>query len=197
MANQSPPPLLLASSSPYRRELLSRLGLAFSHHSPDIDETPEPKEPIPGLCRRLAGAKAAALASRFPAHTLIGCDQSAAVDGRQLHKPGTRARAVEQLKLLSGRTVGFYTAVAVLDSATGEASSALDVTEVRMRPLSESEIGRYLDLEQPFDCAGSFKAEGLGIALFEKIASEDPTALIGLPLIALSGLLRERGYPLP
>ncbi len=197
MTQRPPPPLVLASSSPFKRDLLSRLGVEFSCRSPDIDESALENESIPDLCVRLAEAKARALARRFPGHLLIGCDQSAAVGESRLHKPGNFQRASSQLKLLSGRRVSFYTAVAVLDAASGRTASALDATEVWVRTLNDGEIRRYLEAERPFNCAGSFKVEGLGISLFEKVVSDDPTALIGLPMIRLCELLREAGYVIP
>ncbi len=188
-------PLILASTSRYRRELLERLQLPFTIARPETDETPLPGEPPAMLAGRLAQAKAAAIATRFPEAWVIGSDQVAETGGLPLGKPGNREGAIAQLSLLSGREARFHTAVCLRHGE--QAFSALDTTTVRFRPLSADEIARYADAEQPYDCAGSFKAEGLGISLFEAIESNDPTALIGLPLIALSRLLREAGYRLP
>lgn len=188
--------LVLGSTSVYRRELLSRLGLAFDTARPEVNETPAPGETPRALALRLAEAKAAAVARQRPGAWVIGSDQVAELDGRPLGKPGTRERAVAQLESMSGRAVVFHTALCVMRS--GEAPRLeLDTTTVRFRSLRVEEIGRYLDAERPFDCAGSFKSEGLGIALFDAIESTDPTALVGLPLIATARLLREAGFALP
>ncbi|MEC9364600.1 MAG: nucleoside triphosphate pyrophosphatase [Pseudomonadota bacterium] len=193
---KAPPPLLLASSSRYRAELLARLRLPFASESPDIDEQPAAGEAPATLALRLARTKAAALRPRHPQDWIIGSDQVAVTDDRVLGKPGHRARAIEQLTLASGREVRFETAVA-LSTPDGRFFEAVDSTCVRFRELTTDQIARYVDAEQPFDCAGSFKCEGYGITLFEAIESRDPTALIGLPLIALCGLLRDAGYTLP
>lgn len=191
----APPPLVLASTSPYRRELLGRLRLPFEAVRPEVDEAPLPGETPEALATRLAGAKAAAVAARFPQAWVIGSDQVADLDGRALGKSGGREAAIAQLRAMSGRAVAFRTAVCL---ARGEVRrTAIDTTLVRFRALGEDGIARYVDAEQPFDCAGSFKSEGLGIALFEAIESRDPTALVGLPLIATARLLRQAGYPLP
>ncbi|MGS1079732.1 Maf family protein [Pseudoxanthomonas beigongshangi] len=188
-------PLLLASTSRYRRELLERLRLPFHVARPDVDETTGPDEPPASLAARLASLKAAAIAANHPEAWVIGADQVAEVDGQAIGKPGHRDAAIAQLTAMSGRAIRFHTALCLLgDEVRHEAS---DVTTVRFRALSAEEIERYVDTEQPFDCAGSFKSEGLGITLFEAIDSQDPTALIGLPLIALSRLLREAGFHLP
>ena len=189
--------LVLASSSPYRRALLERLQLPFACRSPGIDERRHPGETTTALCTRLAREKAAALAQAFPDHLIIGSDQSAAVDGTQLEKPGDVERATQQLKLLAGRKVSFHTAVAVLDSDSGAVHEALDVTEIAVRALSDDAIANYLHAEQPYDCAGSFKVEGLGISLFDSVTTTDPSALTGLPLIALCQLLRRHGIQIP
>lgn len=188
--------LVLASTSPYRRELLARLRLPFEVAGPDTDETPFAGEMPVALVQRLAAAKAVAVASRFPGAWALGSDQVAEFDGVALGKPGTRERAVAQLAAMSGREVAFHTGVCLAD-AGGTRLSALDTTVVRFRTLDAAGIGRYVDAELPFDCAGSFKSEGLGIALFESIESQDPTALVGLPLIATARLLRQAGFPLP
>ncbi len=189
------PVLILASTSPYRRELLQRLRLPFECARPGVDETPLAWESPCQLVRRLALAKAEAVAALHPQAWVIGSDQAADLAGRVLGKPGGREAAIAQLAAMAGRTVGFHTAVCLRRGAV--ALHAVDLTRVRFRGLSIDEIGRYVDAEQPFDCAGSFKCEGLGIALFEAIESHDPTALVGLPLIALSGLLRDAGYAVP
>lgn len=191
-----PSPLILASTSIYRRELLGRLGLAFDTARPHTDETPRPGETPAALAARLATAKAGAVAAQQPQAWVIGSDQVAEFDGRPIGKPGGRDGALAQLQAMSGREVRFLTGLCVLRH--GQAPlTALDVTTVRFRELSAAEIARYVDAEQPYDCAGSFKSEGLGIALFEAIESSDPTALIGLPLIATARLLRQAGYALP
>jgi septum formation protein len=190
-----PPRLVLASTSRYRRELLGRLRLAFSIEAPGIEETALPREPLVTLAQRLAREKARAVAGRHPDAVAIGSDQVADLDGRALGKPGNEGRAFEQLRDCSGRDVVFHPAVCV--TGPGREIEFADRTVVSFRSLGEDEIRRYLAIEQPYDCAGSFKAEGLGTALFETIRSEDPTALIGLPLIALSRALREFGYRLP
>ena len=187
--------LILGSTSPYRRELLQRLRLPFDCARPEVDETPLRAESAAQLVRRLARSKAEAVAARHPDTWVIGSDQAAEVDGRILGKPGSRDAAVAQLASMAGLTVRFHTAVCLHRGP--HALEALDLTQVRLRRLSAYEIERYVDAEQPFDCAGSFKCEGLGIALFEAIESHDPTALVGLPLIALAGLLRQAGYAVP
>lgn len=188
--------LLLASTSRYRRELLARLRLPFEAVSPDVDETPRAGEAPAAIAWRLAREKAEDVAARYPDACAIGADQVACLDGAPLGKPGDRTRAIAQLAAMSGKAVAFHTVVAV--ARTGQATAEHeDVTTVRFRVLSAGEIARYVDAEAPFDCAGSFKAEGLGIALFEAIASHDPTALVGLPLIATAALLRRAGFALP
>jgi septum formation protein len=187
------PRLILASTSRYRRELLSRLRLPFEVESPDVDETPEADEQPPTLARRLALAKAQAVAARAPDAIVIGSDQVADLDGRCIGKPGTHQRATAQLRSMSGRTVVFHTAVAVLSRAAAFAGSAVVPVTVRFRKLTDPEIERYLRAEQPYDCAGSAKCETLGIALLEAIESDDPTALVGLPLIKTCDLLRRAG----
>jgi septum formation protein len=190
------PRLILASTSIYRRELLERLRLPFETARPEVDENPRPGESPIALAERLAIAKAGAIAEREPTASVIGSDQVAELDGRPLGKPGTRDGALAQLGAMSGRAVHFRTAVCVRH---GEHAPrlAIDTTTVRFRSLSFAEIERYVDAEQPLDCAGSFKSEGLGITLFDAIETIDPTALIGLPLIATARLLREAGFVLP
>jgi septum formation protein len=186
------PSLILASTSTYRRELLSRLGLEFEVQAPGIDETPAIGETPEGTAMRLALAKAVDVASQHPGAVVIGSDQVAESGGMRLDKPGNRENAIRQLTAVSGRSVVFHTAVAVVGPA-GAPVHALVPTTVRFRPLAQAAIERYVDRERPFDCAGSAKAEGLGIALIEGIGGDDPTALIGLPLIALTGLLAQHG----
>jgi septum formation protein len=191
-----PAALILASTSVYRRDLLARLGLAFAIESPDSDETALPGEAPAALAQRLAAAKAAAVAIRHPHAWIIGSDQVAEFDGQALGKPGGRAAAIAQLSRMSGHAVRFQTAVC-LDRLGGPSRAAIDTTTVHFRTLGAAEIARYVDAERPYDCAGSFKAESLGIVLFDAIESRDPTALVGLPLIATAGLLREAGFALP
>lgn len=184
-------PLLLASSSRYRKELLSRLGLPFVTASPDIDETAHRNEKPADLALRLASEKARALAAEYPEHWIIGSDQVASLaDGELLSKPGDLDTAIDQLHRSSGNTVTFSTGLALLDAKTGEQQTHCDIFKAHFRPLSTEEIRRYLETEQPFDCAGSFKMEGLGIALFQSLEGPDPNSLIGLPLIALTDMLR-------
>ncbi|SAK56104.1 Maf-like protein [Caballeronia catudaia] len=197
-ASNTPPPLILASSSPYRRELLARLRIPFDVVTPDIDETPLDGETPEATAVRLSIAKARAAAGRIEGGTgalVIGSDQVATFDGKQLGKPSTHEKAVTQLQAMRGRGVEFHSALCLLDSRTGIAQSADIVTRVRFRRYSDAQIETYLRAETPYDCAGSAKAEGLGIALLEAIESDDPTALIGLPLIALTGMLANAGYP--
>jgi septum formation protein len=188
------PQLILASTSPYRQELLARLRLPFVVMAPQVDETPLPGEAPRPLAQRLARAKARAVAQQRPHAVVIGSDQVAELEGGQiLGKPGTHERAVAQLQLMRGRSVHFYTAVTVCRVSTGHEASALAEVRTRVRDLSDAEIEFYLRAEAPYDCAGSAKAEGLGIALLDAIESDDPTALIGLPLIRTSQLLRAVG----
>jgi len=191
--------LVLASTSRYRRELLSRLLPEFRVEAPDVDETPRENEVPEILAARLARAKALAVAARNPGALVIGSDQVAEVDGRALGKPGTAERARAQLAASSGRMVVFHTAVCLADARAlpVHEHASTDVTRVVFRTLSAGEITRYVERENPLDCAGSFKSEGLGIALFERIETTDPTALIGLPLMALADLLRRAGFTLP
>lgn len=188
-----PRPLILGSTSRYRRDLLERLRLPFETAAPDVDETPHPGESPESLARRLALAKARAVAARFPEALVIGSDQVADLDGQPLGKPGSHERAIEQLRAMRGRTVVFHTALAVVCRATGFEAEDLAPVRVRFRSLSDAEIETYLRAEQPYDCAGSAKAEGLGITLLSAIESDDPTALIGLPLIRTAELLRRGG----
>lgn len=186
--------MVLASTSPYRRELLGRFGLPFRVSSPDVDETPLPGETPPDIARRLARAKADAVAAReIHDGIVIGSDQVAELNGQPLGKPGTHERAVAQLRALSGQLALFHTAVAVVRRDTGFAAEHLTTVKVRFRTLTDEDIQTYLRLEQPYDCAGSAKCEGLGIVLLEAVESLDPTALIGLPLIPLHRLLSAAG----
>jgi septum formation protein len=192
-AGVSPPPLILASTSRYRRDLLGRLRLPFTVEAPHVDETPAPGETPAALAQRLALAKAQAVAERHPGAVVIGSDQVADLDGEAIGKPGDHARAVAQLMRMSGRRVVFQTAVAVARAERGFAQVRLAPVVVRFRALTADEIERYLRLEQPYDCAGSAKSETLGIALLDAIDSDDPTALVGLPLIRTCALLRAAG----
>jgi septum formation protein len=187
------PRLILASTSRYRRELLERLRVPFDVESPDVDETPLPGERPCDLAVRLALAKAQAVAQRHPLAVVIGSDQVADLAGTPLGKPGTHQRALEQLRAMSGHTVVFQTAVAVVCTARSYVGSGLAPVTVRFRELADRDIEHYLRTEQPYDCAGSAKCETLGIALLETIESDDPTALVGLPLIRTCSLLREAG----
>ncbi|GAB3658375.1 Maf family nucleotide pyrophosphatase [Ramlibacter alkalitolerans] len=186
-------PLVLGSTSAYRRELLARLRLPFSVEPPEVDETPLGEEAPGPLARRLAAAKAAAVARRHPAAIVIGSDQVADLDGEPLGKPGNHANATAQLRRMSGRTVIFHTALSVVCHESGFAQHDLAPVKVRFRALDAAEIEAYLRAEQPYDCAGSARSEGAGIALLDAIESDDPTALIGLPLIRTSRMLRAAG----
>lgn len=198
-----PPRLILASSSPYRRALLERLRLPFEVAVPALDEAPHPGETPAATALRLAQAKARAVAAREQAAKpapepvlVIGSDQVATFDGRQIGKPGTHEKALDQLRAMRNRTVEFHSALCVFDNVGNIAQTEDVVTRVRFRDLPDTELEAYLRAETPYDVAGSAKAEGLGIALLESIDSDDPTALIGLPLIALTRMLRKAGYPL-
>lgn len=189
--------LILASTSRYRKDLLSRLGLAFETAAPEVDETPLDGEQATDTAHRLALAKAQAVRARFPRAIIIGSDQVAVCEGVRLDKPMAHAAAVQQLRHVSGRSVTFHSAVALLNARSGRIQSRLVPTTVKFRRLADAEIERYLRREPAYDCAGSAKAEGLGISLVESIESGDPTALIGLPLIALSSMLREEMLLVP
>ncbi len=191
----SAPTLILASSSPYRQQLLQRLGVPFVAIAPNLDESPLPGETPKNLTLRLAQAKAQAIASLHPNAWVIGSDQSADLNGHIIGKPGTHAAALAQLKQMQGQAVVFHTSLCLVGQNFCE---TIDVpTTVQFRKLPEPVLEQYLLLEKPYDCAGSAKSEGMGIILLEKIESEDPTALIGLPLIALTSLLHQAGIPLP
>jgi septum formation protein len=187
------PRLILGSTSPYRRELLARLRLPFEVVSPQVDETPLDGEAPAALALRLARSKAQAVARRHPDAVVIGADQVADLDGEPIGKPGTHERAVAQLRRMSGRSVVFQTALAVVRAGTAFEQALLAPVRVQFRDLADREIERYLRLEQPYDCAGSAKCETLGIALLSAIESDDPTALVGLPLIRTAELLRQAG----
>jgi len=198
-SSKRPPRLILASSSPYRRELLERLRIPFDVAVPAIDETPLAGESPEATALRLAQAKARAVAAGLAAGVralVIGSDQVATYDGHQIGKPGTHEKALAQLQGMRGREVLFHSALCLFDSASGDAQCVDVVTHVRFRDLPDASLDAYLRAETPYDCAGSAKAEGLGIALLDAIESDDPTALIGLPLIALTRMLLAAGYPL-
>jgi len=190
-------PLILASSSPYRRELLSRLQLPFQAVAPNLDETPLMGETAMDTCARLSLAKAQKVAESHPKALIIGSDQVALLDGRLVGKPGTHEVAQQQLRQASGREMSFHTALCLLNASTGVAQQTRVDVQVRYRTLTDDEIERYLQADKPYDCAGSGRIETLGIALVEYVRSEDPTALIGLPLIALTHMLRQEGVALP
>lgn len=189
------PRLVLASTSPYRRALLERLQLAFDVVSPGVNETALPGEPPRATALRLARAKARAAAS-IPRALVIGSDQVAEIDGISLGKPGSHDHAVAQLRAMRGRRVVFHTALALLNTASGDIHTAEVPTAVQFRDYTDREIERYLEREKPYDCAGSARIEGLGIVLVERVTGDDPTALIGLPLVQLTALLRREGVPL-
>lgn len=189
--------LILASTSPYRRELLGRLQIPFEACAPETDETPLPGEAAAATAERLAVAKAAAVVARFPDALIIGSDQVAYCGEQRFGKPGTRDRARIQLRSLSGNTVVFHTGLCLLNARSGRRHVRGVATEVRFRELGDGEIERYLDKEDALNCAGSARSEGLGVALLEWMRSDDPTALVGLPLIALAEMLRAEGFDLP
>lgn len=191
------PPLILGSTSRYRRDLLARLGVPFTTQAPGVDETATLQQPPLERAQRLALAKAEAVAAKHPEATVVGSDQLAVCKGELLEKPGTVERCREQLKWASAAAATFYTAVAVLQPERAPTLQFVDTTTVYFRALSEDEIDRYIAADHPLDCAGGFRCEGLGISLFARIVTEDPTALIGLPLIGLCRALRQCGYPLP
>jgi septum formation protein len=197
IASSPAPRLVLASSSAYRRELLARLRLPFEAVAPDIDETPLAGETPTDTALRLAREKAAAVAARIPGALVIGSDQVATLDGEQIGKPGSHEAALAQLQKMRGREVVFHTALCLWDGRLADPAAAAQVEDVRVtvafRDLPDAELDAYLRIEQPYDCAGSAKNEGLGIALLERIDSSDPTALTGLPLIALTSMLRRAG----
>ena len=191
------PRLVLASTSRYRQELLARLGIPFETTAPNVDESPAAGEMPQALALRLACAKAQAAQAAFPDALIIGCDQVAAVGATLLNKPGTHARAVEQLKLMSGKQIAFFTALCLLNARTLQRQTAIVPVTVHMREFSTGQIERYLQAERPYDCAGSARIEGLGITLVARLDGDDPNALIGLPLIKLCDMLRNEGVELP
>ncbi|MDF9393126.1 MULTISPECIES: Maf family protein [Methylococcus] len=194
---QTPPqqskPLLLASGSSYRRQLLRKLGLRFTAVSPNIDEAAKPGEAAEDLALRLACQKARALAAAYPDHLIIGSDQVAVLGDSRLGKPGTHENAVAQLARASGNTVTFLTGLCVYDAVCGISHTGLDRCRVHFRRLHRDQIERYVAADQPYDCAGAFKSEGLGIALIERFEGDDPNALVGLPLILLTEMLKRFG----
>lgn len=191
------PPLVLASTSPFRQSLLSKLGIPFSVEAPQTDETPLDGESPAALVERLARAKAGDVAQRHEDALVIGSDQVACIDGRIVGKPGTRDKAIEQLSAASGKSVMFHTGLCLLNASSGRAQTAVEPFEVHFRQLDRNRIERYVDREQPFNCAGSFKSEGLGITLFSALDGRDPNTLVGLPLIRLIEMLEDEGIALP
>ena len=189
--------LVLASSSRYRRELLQRLGVPFESWAPEVDERPLPAEPPRETAIRLARAKAEAGGRKFPTAWVIGSDQVADLDGRAIGKPGTFERAQQQLRDVSGHSVLFHTALSLWNAREARRHERLITTEVAFRRLTDAEIDRYLEREHALDCAGSAKSEGLGVSLLSGMHGEDPTALVGLPLIALASMLRAEGFDVP
>lgn len=184
------PALVLASTSPFRRELLHKLGLRFDTAAPHVDETPLPHEDPEALVKRLSLEKARAVAANYPQALIIGSDQVACIEGRILGKPGSHQRAMQQLRLVAGKCVTFLTGLTLYDALSGESETVCEPYRVHFRNLSDSEIDSYLRREQPYNCAGSFKSEALGIALFHRLEGDDPNALVGLPLIRLVELLQ-------
>lgn len=195
--SSSLPPIVLASSSSYRRELLTRLQLPFTCHSPDIDETPQKNESAQALVQRLALSKARALAQHYPQHIIIGSDQVAVLDGKIIGKPLHAEGATQQLSAASGRSLVFLTGLAVIDTRTQLEQVDLVPFTVHFRTLNAAQIQRYIAAEQPFDCAGSFKSEGLGVSLFQATEGSDATSLVGLPLIRLCDMLNACGIAVP
>ncbi len=190
------PQLVLGSTSRYRRELLERLGIAFEVAAPHCDETPLPNESAATTATRLARLKAHSLATRFPDALIIGSDQVALLDDKQLGKPGSFERAFDQLCAMRGKAIVFHTALALHNAKTGQTQETVVPWQVTMREYSDVEIRHYLEREQPYDCAGSAKTEGLGIAMIENMHGSDPAAIIGLPLIELCRMLRTEGFPI-
>ncbi len=189
--------IILASSSVYRREILKKLQLDFECTSSHIDESPLPYEAAQALATRLSIAKAHAITDQYPNHLIIGSDQVAACNGELIGKPGNRENAARQLKTQSGQAVAFYSGICLLNSASGEFFTDMDCCTVHFKKLTDQQIQRYLSIDKPFDCAGSFKSEGYGITLLDRMEGEDPNALIGLPLIKLVKLLAQCGFELP
>ncbi len=195
--NKNMPRLILASTSPFRRELLARLQIPFEAVAPETDESPLPGEASAATAERLAVAKARAVAGRYPDALIIGSDQVAFHDDTRFGKPGTRENAIAQLTFMSGKTVIFHTGLCLLNAASGRVHLRGIPTEVRFRELSDAEIARYVEKEDALNCAGAARSEGLGIALLEYLRGDDPNALVGLPLIALARMLRSEGIALP
>lgn len=191
------PTLVLGSTSPFRRELLEKLGVAFDTASPAIDESHLDGESPEQLVQRLAESKAKAVADAHPDALIIGSDQVACIDQQILGKPGNRENAIKQLSMAAGRKVTFYTGLCLFNAQTQQSQVLCELFHVHFRDLSEAQISRYVDAEQPFNCAGSFKSEGLGISLFSKLEGDDPNALIGLPLIRLIAMLEREGIAVP
>jgi septum formation protein len=185
--------IVLASSSPYRRQLLQKLGLEFSWAAPAIDESPNPGESPTKLVLRLAEQKAKVLSKDYPSHVIIGSDQVATLDNQIIGKPHTHEAATSQLEAFNNREITFLTSICIYNSRTGRAQMGIDSYKVKFRKLTRIQIETYLLKEKPYDCAGSFKSEGLGICLFEKLEGKDPNTLIGLPLIELTKMLIEEG----
>ncbi len=185
--------IVLASRSVYRRDLLRRLGLEFSRYSPDIDETPKDNESPEEMVRRLAMEKAHAVTEKYANALVIASDQAAVVDGQVLGKPGNYEKAFRQLQLVSGKAVTFHTSLCLFNSATGHMQTVVEPFTVYFRSLTEDQIGNYLRCDKPYDCAGAFKSEGLGVVLFERMEGDDPNSLIGLPLIRLWQMLEREG----
>lgn len=192
------PKLILASTSPFRQQLLQKLHLPFVTAKPEVDETPLPNETVAQMVARLSQLKAQAVAGTTrETAIIIGSDQSASLEEQPLGKPHTFENALAQLQSMQGKTITFYTGLCVINTQTGKTFQAMDLTQVHFRQLSTQAITTYLELEQPFNCAGSFKSEGLGITLFKAIETKDPNALIGLPLIELTTIFQQMGYELP
>ncbi|WP_419962827.1 Maf family protein [Pantoea vagans] len=187
------PSILLASTSPFRQALLRKLGLPFITAAPEVDESPQPGENAEALVIRLAVAKAQALAGTYPRHWIIGSDQVCVLDGAIAGKPHTAENALAQLRAASGKAITFYTGLALFHPASGRLLQCCEPFVVHFRTLTDAEIAGYVDKEQPLQCAGSFKSEGLGICLFDRLEGRDPNTLVGLPLIALNGMLQQAG----
>jgi len=196
-SNKPLPNIILASTSPFRKQLLQKLNLSFEQVAPNIDESPLKNESPKEMVARLSNKKAKEIASRFPNSLIIASDQCATYQDQPIGKPHTMENAIKQLQQFSQQTITFYTGLTVINTASSQQFECMDTTQVQFRKLSPEVIKNYLDIEQPFNCAGSFKSEGLGITLFEKITSRDPNALIGLPLIELTGIFYKMGYALP
>jgi len=197
MSNNHQHNLILASTSPFRKTLLEKLGIPFTSASPNIDEVALVNENAQQLVRRLAEEKAKAVATTHPSMLIIGSDQVATIDGSIVGKPGNRAKAIEQLVQASGKKITFYTGLCLYNSHTKQSQLCCEQFHVHFRSLELAQIERYLDIEQPYNCAGSFKSEGLGIALFRKLEGDDPNSLIGLPLIRLIDMLANEGVSVP